>query len=219
MDQGEIDYSVVQKSRKLKRMYIAQTWNKEEEQILQSWAEKASGWAWLHDKSHRYYRKQSDFLTYPSIILTTISSGLGFTGMKQFWYITYVVAFMNIIATVFMSFQKFLRSTENSELHSRFFSIFSSYTRKIALELTLNPEDRKDCIDFCKMCKDEYDKAVAESPPIPDKVIIMFKKEFHSEKNKPEVANGLFHFTNYPSSPKKRRDSSTDQFQITVQTS
>ena len=106
---------------------------------------------------------------------------------------------MNIAAAICMSFQKFLRSTENAEIHSRFFSIFSSYTRKIALELTLNPEDRKDCIDFCKACKDEYDKAVAESPSVPDSVIVLFKKNFSNEKNKPEVANGLFHFNNYKS--------------------
>ena len=76
MEQEEIDYSVVSKSRKIKRKYIAQSWNKQEEDILQVWAEKASGWAWLHDKSQRYYHLQSDRLTYPSIILTTISSGL-----------------------------------------------------------------------------------------------------------------------------------------------
>ena len=181
----------------MKRRYIAQTWNKDEEEILQIWAEKASGWAWLHDKSQRYYSRQSDLFTYPSIIITTISSGLGFTGTKQFAFLSYIIAIMNIIATILMSFQKFLRNTENADLHSRYFSVFSSFTRKIALELTLNPEDRKDCIDFCKNCKDEYDKAVAESPSIPDKIIVQFKKEFSNEKNKPEVANGLFHFNNY----------------------
>lgn len=199
--ESEIDYSIVNKSRILKRKYIAQTWNRQEEEILQIWAEKASGWAWLHDKSQRYYSRQSDLFTYPSIIITTISSGLGFSGSRELVFLPYIIAIMNIIATILMSFQKFLRNTENSDLHSRYFSVFSSFTRKIALELTLNPEDRKDCIDFCKQCKDEYDKAVAESPSIPDKIIIQFKKEFSSEKNKPEVANGLFHFNNYRLKP------------------
>ena len=62
---------LINKSAKIKRRYIASTWNFNEEHILQVWAEKASGWAWLHDKSQRYYRKQSDQLTYPSIILNT----------------------------------------------------------------------------------------------------------------------------------------------------
>jgi len=212
MEQEEIDYSVVHKSRRIKRKYIAQTWNIQEEEILQSWAERASGWAWLHDKSHRYYHLQSDRLTYPSIILTTMSSGLGFIGATTWIYMVYIIATMNIIAAICMSFQKFLRSTENAEIHTRFSSIFSSYTRKIALELTLNPEDRRDCIDFCKMCKDEYDKAVAECPPVPDNVIALFKKTFPNEKNKPEIANGLFHFTNYK---KKRNSTGPDHFPLT----
>ena len=199
------DISVVlQDSNKIKRKYIASTWNPNEEQILQIWAEKASGWAWLHDKSERYYRRQSDRLIYPSIILNTISSGIGFmstgsTGStnKNINYLPYIIACMNIISATLSSFQKFFRSTENAEAHSRYFSVFSSFTRKISLELTLNPEDRKDCIIFCKMCRDEYDKAVSESPPVPDIIIQHFKDEFPNENNKPEIANGLFHFTNY----------------------
>ena len=104
---------------------------------------------------------------------------------------------MNICCAILSSFQKFLRSTENSELHSRYFSIFSSFTRKITLELTLAPEGRKDCVYFCKFCKDEYDKAVSESPSVPDSIVLLFRKEFSNEVNKPEIANGLFHFNNY----------------------
>ena len=185
-------------STELKRKYIASTWNINEEKILQTWAEKASGWAWLHDKSERYYRRQSDRLIYPSIILNTISGGIGFvnsTTTKE--YLPYIIACMNILSATLSSFQKFFRSIENAEAHSRYFSIFSSFTRKISLELTLNPADRKDCVLFCKMCRDEYDKAVAESPPVPDSVVEHFKREFSNETNKPEIANGLFHFTNY----------------------
>ena len=187
------------RSSRIKRRYIASTWNTSEEQILQVWAEKASGWAWLHDKSQRYYRRQSDNLTYPSIILNTVAGGIGFIspGNDFIKVLPYIIAFINIICAIFSSFQKFLRSTENAELHSRYFSIFSSFTRKITLELTLAPEDRKDCVYFCKFCKDEYDKAVSESPSVPDSIVLLFRKEFPNDVNKPEIANGLFHFNNY----------------------
>jgi hypothetical protein len=190
--------SILQNSSQLKRKYIASTWNRNEENILQIWAEKASGWAWLHDKSERYYRRQSDRLIYPSIILNTISGGIGFVNSNTTKeYLPYIIACMNILSATLSSFQKFFRSIENAESHSRYFSIFSSFTRKISLELTLNPEDRRDCILFCKQCRDEYDKAVAESPPVPDCIVAEFRKNFEHEKNKPEIANGLFHFTNY----------------------
>ena len=192
-DQGSPTYMAIDK---LKRRIIAQTWNLPEENILQIWAEKASGWAWLHDKAQRYYNSQSNRLMYPSIVLTTVAGGIGFLNVNNL-YLNYIIACTNIGIGILISFQKFLRSTENAESHARLSSTFSSFTRKISLELTLNPEDRKNCVAFCKMCKAEYDKAVAESPVIPESIILQFRKEFADEKNKPEVANGLFHFTNY----------------------
>jgi hypothetical protein len=223
-----IDYVSLQNSKQIKKKYIAQSWNLNEEDILQVWAEKASGWAWLHDKSQRYYLQQSNIFTYPSIILNTISGGIGFLGKSNdISYLAYIIATMNIISAILMSFQKFLRSTENAELHSRYFSVFSSYSRRIALELTLNPEDRRECVEFCKQCKDDYDKAVAESPQIPDNIIIKFKKEFPDEKNKPEVANGLFHLNRYSYTPKavvkgsispkiKRSLGGSQEFNVTI---
>ena len=171
-----------------KRRSIALTWNKPEEELLQTWAERASGWAWLHDKSQRYYAKQSNYLMYPSIILNTITGGIGFLSSSNFLWISYIIACMNIFSAILISFQKFLSS----------FSVFSSFTRKISLELALNPEDRVNCIYFCKQCRIEYDKAVSESPIIPESVILQFKIAFPHAINKPEVANGLFHFNNYP---------------------
>ena len=182
----------------LKRNIIAATWSIPQEDILQIWAEKASGWAWLHDKSQRYYSNQSNLLMYPSIIINTVAGGIGFLNTPaSIVFLPYIIAIFNIIVAILISFQKFLRSTENAELHARYFSIFSSFTRKISLELTLKPDDRINCIQFCKMCKTEYDTAVSESPIIPDCIIKQFKKEFPNEKNKPEIANGLFHFTVY----------------------
>ena len=203
------DFSIISKANQVRKKLNAASWNEQEETILQIWAEKASGWAWLHDKSHRYYTSQSNYLTYPSIIINTIAGGVGFmsTNGNLIQILPYIIAIMNIISATFISFQKFLRSTENAELHATYFSVFSSFTRRITLELTLKPEDRKDCVDFCIKCKDEYDNALLECPTIPDSIILQFKKEFPNEKNKPEVTNGLFHFNNYPRTPETPKGS------------
>jgi len=180
----------------LKKEQIAKSWDKEQQDILQIWAERASGWAWLHDKSTRYYRSQADKFTYTSIIFNTVAGGIGFLGNMND-YLPYIIAIMNIISAMLSSLQKFLRSTEKSEAHALYSKIFSSFTRKITLELSLNPKDRRECIEFCKQCRDEYDKAVTDCPLVPQMVIEWFKVEFKHEKNKPEIANGLFHFSNY----------------------
>ena len=184
---------------------IAKSWDGNQEKILITWAERASGWTWLHDKSARHYRKQTNILAYPSIILSTLAGAAGFSAAGAdstnfLRSVPYIIGLMNLSSAILASFQKFLRSTEKSESHIMYAKTFSSFTRKITLELSLHPENRKNCIEFCKICKDEYDKMVTDSPPVPTKIIDEFKETFPNEKNVPEIANGLFHFIDYVNS-------------------
>jgi len=199
------EYDMVQKRRN------ADSWNPDQERILKIWAEKASGWAWLHDKAGRYYNHLTDRMTYPSIVLSTVSGGLGFSiygsvsnsgdtgsglvGASK--YLTIAIGCMNLSAALLAALQKFVRSTEKSEMHNQMYKVFSSYYRKIVMELALKPSDRRDCLEFCKLCRDEYDKMVADSPEIPDKIIADFKRVFSNAKHVPEIANGLVHFHDY----------------------
>ena len=171
----------IESFEQLKKEQIAKTWNIEQQNILQSWAERASGWAWLHDKAARYYTAQGDKFAYTSICFNTAAAGIGFLGNRTS-YLPYIIAVMNIISAMLSSFQKFLRSTEKAESHSFYSKVFSSFTRKISLELSLHPGDRRECIEFCKICRDEYDKAVTDCPPVPDHIIRWFKAEFKDEK-------------------------------------
>ena len=109
----------------------------------------------------------------------------------------YFIGTLNIITALLSSLQKFIRSTEKAEMHMHMNKIFSSFARKIILELALQPGDRKDCIEFCKICRDEYDKMITDSPQIPEKVISKFKNTFKHAQHIPEVANGLVHFETY----------------------
>jgi len=183
----------------IQKEQIAKSWCQEQEYLLQVWAEKASGWAWLHDNSARFFRHQSNLYVYPSIIINTMAGGIGFisTNKNLIDYLPYVIAVMNLGSAMLSSFQKFLRSTEKAEAHYLYSKIFSSFTRKITLELSLHPKDRKSCKEFCMICKDEYDKAVTDCPAVPTHIIDKFKVIFKDERNKPEIANGLFHFNTY----------------------
>jgi hypothetical protein len=109
----------------------------------------------------------------------------------------YLIGTFNIFAVLLSSLQKFIRSTEKSEMHMHMNKIFSSFARKIVLELALQPGDRKDCIEFCKICRDEYDKMVTDSPQVPNNVILDFRETFTEAQHIPEVANGLIHFETY----------------------
>jgi hypothetical protein len=177
---------------------VAESWNPDQELILKAWAEKASGWAWLHDKSARYFSRLSNKIMYPSIILSTVSGGVGLSlynsHSSNSRILTIIIGFFNIASASLVSLQKMLRSTEKGETHMNMHKLFSSYCRKIVMELALQPCDRRDCLEFCKACRDEYDNMVNDSPEIPACIISEFKKVFVGAKNVPEIANGLVHF-------------------------
>lgn len=180
----------------------AESWTLEQENILQMWAEKASGWAWLHDKSARYYDYSGNKIMYPNIIIGTFAGGLGLvstnlSSQTTSRYINIFVACTNILCASLTSLNKYLRSNEKAEIHIHMNKLFSAYSRKIVLELSLNPESRRDAIEFCKLCRDEYDKLVSDSILIPSLIVEMYKEKHANAKYKPEVCNGLIHFTNY----------------------
>jgi hypothetical protein len=204
------DYKAIARYENVIKRRTADSWNPDQERILRVWAEKASGWAWLHDHSSRHYNSLTNRFTYPSILLSTVAGGLGFSvagnqcdtsssaksiGMVQ--GMVYFIGGMNILSAMLASLQKFIRSTEKAEMHMHMNKVFSSFSRRIVLELALQPGDRKDCIEFCKYCRDEYDKLVTDSPQIPAKIIDLFKATFRNARHIPEVANGLIHFETF----------------------
>jgi hypothetical protein len=205
------DYKTIAKYENVIKRRVADSWNPDQERILKIWAEKASGWAWLHDYASRHYNSLTNKFTYPAILLSTISGGLGFSVAGQVNSVNnetadyksmnrlmiYIIGGMNILTALLSSLQKFIRSTEKAEMHMHMNKVFSSFARKIVLELALQPGDRRDCIEFCKMCRDEYDKLVTDSPQIPKHVIMEFRELFKNANHIPEVANGLIHFETY----------------------
>ena len=73
------DYKTIARYENVIKRRTADSWNPDQERILKIWAEKASGWAWLHDNASRHYNSLTNRLTYPAILLSTISGGLGFS--------------------------------------------------------------------------------------------------------------------------------------------
>jgi len=202
------EYSAIAEYENIIKKQIEDSWNPEQEAILKAWAEKASGWAWLHDKSSRVYNRASNMYTYSSIILSTISGGIGFmmgdvsngnspentTFALDKRLLTFSIGCMNVASAALTSLQKFTRCSEKAETHSQMHKQFSSYCRRIVLELALQPGDRKECIEFCKACREEYDRLVENSPQVPDHIIRQFKEKFPDAQHVPEIANGLVHF-------------------------
>ncbi|BCV07174.1 MAG: hypothetical protein Ct9H90mV1_1460 [Prasinovirus sp.] len=53
-------------------------WCPKQEKLLIGWAEKAAGYRWLHNHARMFYKKQNDWLSYPCIIISSITGVGGF---------------------------------------------------------------------------------------------------------------------------------------------
>jgi len=179
-------------------------WCPKQEQLLVRWAEKAAGYRWLHNHARLKLKRVSDYLSYPSIVISSITGVGGFAVLNpsgnadvssetknKIMIIQYMFAFLNVLGGIFTSISKFSQSTQLMEAHSAMCVQYSKFYRNIDMELSLDVQHRGDVVDFVKKCRDEYDRLLDEAPDIPANSILAFNEQFPEKENKPDVCNGL----------------------------
>ena len=181
-----------------------QPWCEKQEKLLKSWAERAAGYRWLHNHARLHFKKQNDYLSYPSIVIASITGVGGFAVLNpsgndnldpstrtKIVAVQYAFAFLNVVGGILTSISKFSQSLSLSEAHSGMCVQYSKFYRNIDMELSLDPKDRTCVIDFVKKCREEYDRLLDDAPDIPAISIQAFNIEFPERVNKPDVCNGL----------------------------
>lgn len=179
-------------------------WCEKQEKLLVKWAEKAAGYRWLHNHARLLYKKQNDWLAYPSIVIASITGVGGFAVLNpsgndgvssdtktRIMIIQYFFAFLNVLAGILSSISKFSQSLPLSEAHSTMCVQWSKFYRCIDMELSLDIKHRSGVVDFIMKSREEYDRLLDESPDIPACSIKAFLVQFPDKENKPDVCNGL----------------------------
>jgi hypothetical protein len=179
-------------------------WCEKQEKLLKSWAERAAGYRWLHNHARLHYKKQNDWLAYPSIVIASITGVGGFAVLNpsgnesvsmetknKIMIVQYMFAFLNVLAGILTSISKFSQSSTLADAHSLMCVQYSKYYRNIDMELSLDEGDRTCVIEFVKKCREEYDRLLDDAPDIPAISIQAFNIEFPERVNKPDVCNGL----------------------------
>lgn len=179
-------------------------WCEKQEKLLVKWAEKAAGYRWLHNHARLYYKKQNDWLAYPSIVIASITGVGGFAVLNpsgnngvssetktRIMIVQYFFAFLNVIAGILSSISKFSQSLPLSEAHSVMCVQWSKLYRSIDMELSLDIKHRTNVVDFIMKSREEYDKLLDDAPDIPAISIQAFLLQFPDKENKPDVCNGL----------------------------
>ena len=179
-------------------------WCDKQEQLLIKWAEKAAGYRWLHNHARLFYKKQNDWLAYPSIVIASITGVGGFAVLNpsgnadvstdtknKIMIVQYFFAFLNVLGGILTSISKFSQSLSLSEAHSAQCIQWSKFYRSIDMELSLDIRHRGGVVEFIMKCREEYDKLLDDSPDIPSITIQAFLVQFPDKENKPDVCNGL----------------------------
>lgn len=172
-------------------------WNKECEELLAEWSEKASCYRWLHGRCEKNYRNWYYGFSIPVIILSTLT-GAANVGMDSFVpaesksMASAIVGGVNIFAGIISTLQNFLKVAELMEGHRLAGVSWGKLQRNIAIELALDPERRVIQSDFLKLSRAEYDRLIEAGPIIDDGVIKQFNSKFKNyQVSIPSICNGL----------------------------
>lgn len=168
-------------------------WTDEQEQLLITWAEKSSGYAWLHSHSVNLYRHRNLAIAIPGSLFGYIAGSVTLLGHEtdNTWK-TVLVGMTGIIAGILTSFQEIFTYKQLSERHRISGLQFMRFFRDISVELSMHPKHRTEALEYINLKRLEFDKMLEQSPPYPEKILKSFNKKFSKAKvHKPDIANKL----------------------------
>ena len=174
-----------------------QYWKEEEEKILEEWADKAQCFEWMHNKTHNIYKKKNGYYTIPVIIISTFTGTANFAQERipEDYVSMYVmiIGSLNILAGILTTVYQYLKISELNESNRVAYLSWGKFYRDVKTELSKHPLDRMRPKELLKLSKNEYDRLVEISPPIPQKIIDDFNTKINKETSdnlrKPEVCD------------------------------
>ncbi len=161
-------------------------WEKEEENLLKEWAEKAMCYKWLHTRANKKYSAINMRVTIPVIILSTITGTANFAQERipeesKSLYVM-CIGGLNIIAGIITTIAQYFKISEINEGHRIAALSWDKFSRNIRIQLTKRPTNRESANTLMRYAKDEFDRLMEVSPDIPDKIIDNFKIQFNSSE-------------------------------------
>jgi hypothetical protein len=171
-------------------------WTPQQEQLLINWAEKASGYTWLHSKSINLYKRRNIYISIPASIFGYIAGAATLLSNDKFneTWLKSSIGICGIFAGILANLQQMFTFKELSEQHRISSLRFLSFFRDISCELSMHPKHRNSPIDYITIKRLELDKMLEQSPSIPDVIITQFNnKTTNMDRNfhKPDIANIL----------------------------
>ena len=184
-------------------------WTEEQEKLLAKWADYASCYRWLHDRTEKKLSWYNNAITIPVIILSTITgtASVGLNGLvgdspsgQKYGQIS--IGIVSLFTGILTTLGNFFRYAQNSEAHRVAAVSWGKFNRLITVELAQKPDDRMDSLDFLNICRQDLDRLIEQSPQVPNHVIELFESEFahQDDLSKPDICNNIEHTNVYNNS-------------------
>lgn len=176
-------------------------WTREQEKLMAEWADIAACYKWLHDRTEKYYSTKNIWITIPVIVLSTLTGTANFAlgsfiqSEQDKGYAQAGIGAVSIFAGIISTLGNFFKFAQNSEANRVASIAWGKFQRLLAVELAINPDSRIEAMDFLKICRNDLDRLIEQSPPIPDIVIKQFEEEFKDmpQMKRPDICHGLGH--------------------------
>ncbi len=177
-------------------------WTPSLEILVAEWADKSACYRWMHDKATGRFGRSNLWMTFPVILLSTITgtASFGINGLlpddpKYAKYAGAVIGVVSLITALIQTISNTLRYAQQSEGHRVAGIAWGKFQRFISIELSLHPDERMDAISFLKMARIELDRLIEQSPIIPDSIVREFEVEHRKKTDikRPEIAGGVEH--------------------------
>lgn len=186
-DNSESIYNVTNKSALV-------NWSPQHEKILVDWADKATCYKWLHEKTHREFARKNRWFTIPVIIMSTFTGTANFAQDRippdYLNLATMVIGTVNLVAGITTTIQQFLKISEMCESHRVSSISWGKFHRNIKIELAKSSMERTPVSQMIKSSKEEFDRLLETSQSIPNHIIKLFNDTFSGGSIKYDSVTG-----------------------------
>jgi hypothetical protein len=157
-------------------------WSHQHEKILIEWADKATCYKWLHEKTHQELSSKNRWFTIPVIIMSTLTGTANFAQERvppeYVNVFTMGIGTISLVAGIITTVQQFLKISELNESHRVSSISWGKFYRNIKVELAKSPIERTPVTQMIKTSKEEFDRLIETSYAIPNHIIQLFKETF-----------------------------------------
>lgn len=151
-------------------------WTRQHEEILKEWKAKCFVNLWLQDMSSYYYTKMYNWLSYPVIVISSVSSAALFASDNT--AIKYVVGVMSLVSGILTSISRQMKPGELHQQHAISTRRYHNLIRHIDTCLSLTEGMRPHPTVFIEKIGVDIDGLMDSQLDPPLRIVQSFEKEY-----------------------------------------